>query len=159
MPKGGQMATGTGQKTRFVAWVMVMVAMLLATAVIIGTIRVLFPTTNVVVGQTYNIMIYPCDAFFNKVDVDGKSVNEIERMYDVVFIGQNRQMMHQLVHPQFVHKVEGVLPGQGRWVQIPVTYPTVEGIKYGTDGWRREFQFNGTLQPTSFPVPECRLRS
>ncbi len=115
------------------------------------------PVTNVEVGRLYNVMIYPCDATFAKTSADGKTVTEIERMYDVVFIGQNREMMHQMIHPQFVRKSGDIRPGQGGWVQLAVSYPTIEGIKYGTDGWRREFRFNGDLQPPS-SIPACRPR-
>ncbi len=115
------------------------------------------PVTNVEVGRLYNIMIYPCDATFAKTSADGKTVTETERMYDVVFVGQNREMMHQMIHPQFVHKSGDIRPGLGGWVQLAVTYPNIEGIKYGTDGWRREFRFNGDLQPPS-SIPNCRPR-
>lgn len=114
-------------------------------------------STSVEIGHRYSVMIYPCDATLESVGTDGKTVTKKARMYDVVFTGRNREMMHQLVDPRFVFRNDRIPVGQGGWYQFIVEYPETEGIKYGTDGWRREFQFNGNLQEPSV-IPACKPR-
>jgi len=93
-------------------------------------------------GQVYQVMLYDCTT------PDGAP------MVDVHFVGENRDMKPQLVPADLVFNASSS--------GIPIGSGVLQFVRYGaTDrmdyGWRREFRFNGQLQPLSVER-ECSSR-